>query len=278
MSGIIFFKTKSLQLMHEFYHDKLKMSFWLKQKNCHIYQSGNFLIGFLESDIAETEGIITFFDQDKDIIDKRYTAMQDIIFKELKTNEDYNIYHFYVKDPEGRAVEFQTFLHQLKPYKSLYEGLAERRSIRKFKNIEISANILNEVFSVCRYSPTSRNSQSFYYLVIKNKEDLKWLADIRGDASKQIANAPLTVLVVADQTKTLRAEQDANIAATYFMLSAYTHDLGTCWITDMNKVEIKERFNIPVNDYISCAIPTGYPDEKKDIPNRRNINDFVRYL
>lgn len=277
MSGIVFFKTKSLDIIYHFYHVTLEMDIWLKQPNCYIFKQGNLLIGFLEAHDAETDGIITIFHKDKKVIDMYYNKFLSLVTQDLKVNKKYNIYHFYICDPEGRKIEFQTFLHDLSPYVALDDALVKRRSIREFEAKQIESNILDSIFELCRYSPTSRNSQGYYYLVIRDKEDSAWLAGLRGRASNPILKAPMTVLVISDDTKTNRLEQDADIAATYFMLAAYAYNVGTCWITDMDRIEVKNYFNIPEGHHVSCAIASGYPAERKDIPPRRETNEFTRY-
>jgi nitroreductase len=277
MSGIVFFKTKSLENIHHFYHKTLEMEVWLEQANCYIYKKGNLILGFLQSDQAETQGIITIFNQRKTEIDQYYKKYANLVTQDLKVNEKFNIYHFYICDPEGRKIEFQTFLHPLNAYHSLDEGLVKRRSIRNFKDKQVEKEVLDKIFSLCRYSPTARNSQSYYYLVIQDPKDLNWLANSRGPAGNPIKQAPMAVLVISDNTKTRRLEQDADIAATYFMLAAYSYDVASCWITDMNKDQVKSYFNIPQEYHISCAIATGYADEFKVIPERRSTHDFVYY-
>lgn len=275
MSGIIFFKTKSLDIIYEFYHNTLEMEIWLRQERCYVFKKGNLLLGFIESEIAENQGIITFFNQDKKEIENNYLKFSSLVIQDLKINSKFKIYHFYICDPEGRKIEFQTFLHHLNPYKTCEEALRQRRSIRKFKDVLPSNETLDNIFELCRFSPTARNSQSYYYLVIKDKVELEWLANNRGPAGNPIKEAPLAVLVISDSNKTMRLEQDADIAASYFMLAAYSYDVATCWITDMNKDSVKEHFSIPLDFHISCAIATGYADEHKGIPIRREQKDFV---
>ena len=277
MSGIVFFKTQSLDIIHHFYHFTLEMDVWLEQANCYIFKKGNLLIGFLQAVEAETEGIITIFNQNKTIIESAYEKYASLVTQKLQINEKYNIYNFYISDPEGRKIEFQTFLHPLSDYAILSDALIKRRSIREFLNKQVEKSVLKNIFELCRYSPTSRNSQSYYYLVITAKDDLEWLANIRGRASNPILKAPMTVLVISDDAKTIRLEQDADIAATYFMLAAYAYNVATCWITDMNKDEIKSYFNIPNGHHISCAIASGYANEFKEVPYRREVDEFVRY-
>jgi hypothetical protein len=38
-----------------------------------------------------------------------------------KTNERYRIYHFFGKDPEGRNIECQAFLHPVQPPGGVWE-------------------------------------------------------------------------------------------------------------------------------------------------------------
>ena len=59
------------------------------------------------------------------------------------------------------------------------ELLVTRRSIREFKKEDIPTNILWNIFEICRFSPTSRNSQSYYFVVIREKEIIRKLAALR---------------------------------------------------------------------------------------------------
>ncbi len=275
MSGIVFFKTKSLEKISEFYIHQLDMSIWLKQTNCNILQSDQLLIGFLESDYADTDGVITFFFKNREQVDYYYEKIKHLSLNAPVSNDKYQIYHFYAKDPEGRKIEFQCFLHHLNPWLSGKCLLRKRRSIRLFTKEPIPKELLEKVFNLCRYAPTSRNSQSFYFIVITDQDQKEQIGRIRDNASAPIAGAPLAVAVVAENQKTRRKEQDACIAATYLMLSAHLYGLGTCWITDMDRDEIKELLNIPGEDYIACITPIGYPKEFPEVPARRNTDEFV---
>src|SRR5690554_7121565 len=53
---------------------------------------------------------------------------------------------------------------------------------------QVEPELLNKVFEMCRYSPTARNSQSFYYLVIQDRTELDWLANTRSNAGRPILN------------------------------------------------------------------------------------------
>ncbi|MEO0142436.1 MAG: VOC family protein [candidate division WOR-3 bacterium] len=113
MSGIVFFKTRDLNGIVEFYAKKIGMEEWLRQSGCVILRHGNMLLGFCQSEELENQGIITFFYQNTDQVYEMYKRFRLEALTEPTVNEKYNIYHFFIKDPEGRMVEFQTFLQPI---------------------------------------------------------------------------------------------------------------------------------------------------------------------
>lgn len=113
-SGIIFFTTQKLAALSEFYINRIGCELWLDQGGCRIFRYGNLLLGFCAGEKAELEGMITFFYADKKAVDMQFYKLQDIAAAQPKENLKYRIYHFFARDPEGRTLEFQHFLHPLK--------------------------------------------------------------------------------------------------------------------------------------------------------------------
>lgn len=115
MGGIVFFQTKMLDNLSEFYTKRLGMKIWLEQPGCTIFHHGNLLIGFCQRDTVEREGMITFVYDTKEEVDSIFAQLSDIAEGKPIENEKYRIYQFFARDPEGRALEFQVFLHQTQP-------------------------------------------------------------------------------------------------------------------------------------------------------------------
>ena len=113
MAGLFFFKTKMLDEIVRFYLDRTGMEIWLRQKDCVILSHGNLLIGFCKRDRSETEGMITFFYPSREEVDRVFANLRDIATTDPVENQQYRIYQFFAADPEGRALEFQAFLHPL---------------------------------------------------------------------------------------------------------------------------------------------------------------------
>ncbi|MDP2172922.1 MAG: nitroreductase family protein [Candidatus Cloacimonadaceae bacterium] len=278
MSGIVFMQTRDLTGMVEFYGDKLGMELWLDQGGCCIMQSGNMLLAFCQRDKIDSRGVITFFYPDRAGVDEMYQKLAVCAKDRPKLNPVYNIYHFYASDPEGRKIEFQCFEQEIKPYLTAKEALIERRSVRKYKQTPVSDALLKEVFELCRYSPTARNMQAYYYIVIKDREILSKIVELRGSAGAPILAAPFAIAVCAKGELSKRVVQDACIAAYHLLLAAKTCGLGTCWVTDMDNDAVKELLQVPKEDYIACLTPIGFPDEEIPIPHRHEVHRFVRHI
>jgi len=278
MAGIVFFRSRRYEEICSFYQDEIQLPVWLDQGTCKIFQSGNLLLGFCQADFSETDGIITLFFKSRAKVDAMYERHREIALSPPAFNPKYIIYHFFTQDPEGRKLEFQTFEHDLEPCLEIGEALLTRRSIRKYKTDPVSDELLRKVFELCRYSPTARNLQSYYYIVIREREIVQSIVDLRGPAGNPLLASGFAIAVCARGELSRRVIQDACIAAYHLLLAAHAYGLGTCWVTDMDRPEIKLMLGVPEGDYIACLSPIGYPDEEFGIPPRHSIDDFVRYI
>ena len=112
MAGILFLKTKNLEKMKNFYSN-LNSKIWIDQGDCIIFKHDNFLFGFCERDEISMDGLLTFFYQTTKEVDQVYQSLYKLATTKPVKNTKYNIYNFFAKDPEGRALEFQAFLHEI---------------------------------------------------------------------------------------------------------------------------------------------------------------------
>lgn len=156
--------------------------------------------------------------------------------------------------------------------------LKTRRSIRYFDTKrEIEHKILWNIFELCRYAPTSKNSQSYYFVVIKDRKILDYLGSVRGEYSAPIARAPMAVAICSDPNLSRRYIQDGCIAAYHFMLAAWIYGLGTCWIAAMDRDDVKDAIGVVKDHYIATITPLGYPTEIPQVPERKRVEEFVNF-
>ncbi|MFW5922687.1 MAG: VOC family protein [Halodesulfurarchaeum sp.] len=115
MTGIVFFGSETREDTVAFYTERVGADVWLEQSGCTILQYDNLLFGFCDREPAETSGVVTFVTENRDGVDAFYEELSDRARAEPEVNEEYDIYQFFAEDPEGRTVEFQTFLHETDP-------------------------------------------------------------------------------------------------------------------------------------------------------------------
>lgn len=111
-ANITFFKTNDLDATSAFYQGKLELVLVLDQSNCRIFKiAGEAYIGFCHCDEEiNTTGIIITLVTDE--VDEWCNKLRDdgVMFeKEPATNPKYNIYHCFLRDPNGYMVEIQRF-------------------------------------------------------------------------------------------------------------------------------------------------------------------------
>jgi len=70
------------------------------------------------------------------------------------------------------------------------------------------------------------------------------------------------------------------MAIENILLTATDLQLGACCITGhlIAKEKLKNRLKIPEGWEIAAFIPVGFPDEKPDIPKKKDIHTFIKWL
>ena len=110
MAGIVFLSTRALGDIVGFYTSRMGMTKWLDQGDCVILRHEDLTLGFCEREHTDACGVITFWYHRKEDVDSRYEDLKDLAEGAPRMNEKYRIYHFFLKDPEGRRLEVQKFL------------------------------------------------------------------------------------------------------------------------------------------------------------------------
>lgn len=113
LNGYIHFNgTDDLEKAHRFYSDLLGLPLWLDQSACRIYElPGGNKIGFCEHMVVAKEGtMLTFLSEDVDAVYTAFVNAGIAVDGPPRVNDDYHIYHFFARDPDGHALEIQRFL------------------------------------------------------------------------------------------------------------------------------------------------------------------------
>lgn len=166
--------------------------------------------------------------------------------------------------------------------------LKNRRSIRKYKEQQITNEELSIVLEAGVCAPTGKNMQSPIIIVVQNKEDIAYMSEfnarIGGFKVDPFYGAP-TVLVVLADANNPNSVPDGSLVMGNLMNAAYAAGLGSCWINRAREFfampegkALLEKWGIE-GDYIgigNCIL--GYPDEEHPAmkPRKENYVYYVR--
>jgi nitroreductase len=166
------------------------------------------------------------------------------------------------------------------------EAIIGRRSIRAFKNEDISAETVDKLLDASRWAPSAGNIQPWEFIIVRKSETKARLVKAALDQSF-IETAPVVIVVCADEDrssrrygprgKTLYCIQDTAAAAQNILLTAHSLGLGTCWVGAFNEDETRTILNIPLGTRPVAMIPVGHSDESPSPRSKRPALQTVHH-
>ena len=175
------------------------------------------------------------------------------------------------------------------------ESIKNRRTIRKYKQQDISADLLNELLEESFRASTMGNMQLYSVVVTRDAEMKAKLAPAHFN-QPMVTSAPVVLTFCADfnrfskwcrQRKAepgynnfisfLNAATDALLVTQNFCTLAEENGLGICFLgtTIYNPDQIIEILGLPEQVIPVATITVGYPDEHPEQPDRLPAGAFV---
>ena len=113
------------------------------------------------------------------------------------------------------------------------KAMVERRSVRGFKDEQISNEQLDEILKAGMYAPTGRGRQAPIMVVVQDKETRELISkmnrEIMGAEYDPFYNAPTIIIVLADKTIPTYL-YDGSLVMGNLMNGAYAIGVDSCWI------------------------------------------------
>ncbi len=154
------------------------------------------------------------------------------------------------------------------------KAIIDRRSIRKYINKAVPAEMVDEFLKAAMYAPTARNYRPWQFIVVDERRALDDLSELHPYA-KMMKEATLAILVCGD----LSIEKEigylavnCSAATQNILLSAYDQGLGSVWLgvfpREVRMEEIQKYFSLPKHVVPISLIAIGWPAEEKPRPDR----------
>jgi len=187
------------------------------------------------------------------------------------------------------------------------EAIAQRRSIRKFKDTPVTDEQIRALLHAATLAPSGKNGRPWRFVVVRGEKRAEMVATMRAgmEAAKahgeNLGSSPWTVQIMEKTPVTIFVFNDGlesadrpysiydiignsvdvqsiGAAIQNLLLAATDIGLGTLWICDVFYAYQELCAWLGETRQLVAAIAVGYPDEEPDARPRKSVDEVTRWL
>ncbi len=175
---------------------------------------------------------------------------------------------------------------------SFDEVFTSRRSVRSYDaSKKITEAEVRDLIKAAQDAPSWANQQPTKYYVAISEEKLAAVQDLVGQNKERIINAPVLIVSTFEKGKSgfFQGEQTNEIGDGW---GAYEHGLSNCYLILQARAmgfdtlimgmrdadQLRELFSIPDNETVMAVIALGYRAEEPNRPERKNLDEIVKFF
>lgn len=169
----------------------------------------------------------------------------------------------------------------LNPSSEVYDAVKGLRVVRNFEDRPVSDEHLTAILDAGRWTGSSKNRQSWVFVVIRDRAQLDRLAEC-GDFTRPLRAADL---VIAPIRLPDGYDWDMGRVSQNMMLAAAALGVGSCPITLHRHDDARAVLGVPADHGCQWVMAMGYPDAsaesegraKSPLSGRKDLGELVRY-
>lgn len=164
------------------------------------------------------------------------------------------------------------------------EILDNRISVRKFRNKEVSNEIVNNILHMANKSPSAGNLQARNVVIVRG-QDRKEKLVAAAYGQNCVKEAPVVLAINAcpdisgnqygERGRRLYAIQDATIFASYIQLAAISLGLDTVWLGAFDDKKVQDILGLDSESVPVTLMPLGYREEAPRYTPRKPLDYLV---
>jgi len=166
---------------------------------------------------------------------------------------------------------------------SVSEAIRLKRAVRRFQDKPLADDAVMAILNAGRRSQSSKNSQPWHFIAIRDKVILKQLSEC-GEWAGHLAGAALGVaLLSADPMAKFQTLFDIGQSAAFMQLAAWELGIGSCPASIYQPDRAREILGYPDDLHLRFALSFGYPLEEATITaapkkgGRRTFDEVVHW-
>lgn len=159
---------------------------------------------------------------------------------------------------------------------NIFEAIRTKRAVRSYASQPVPDDLIRQILDAGRRAQSSMNRQPWTFLVLREREGLKQLAEC-GTYAGPLAGAAFGVALVSADPWPF----DIGQAAAYLQLAAWELGVGSCLVWLGEGENAKALLGVPAELHLEMAISFGYPANPAGVKpksgGRRSLDDVVRW-
>jgi nitroreductase len=175
---------------------------------------------------------------------------------------------------------------------SFDEVLTSRRSVRNYDaSKKITEAEVRELIKAAQDAPSWANQQPTKYYVAISEEKMAAVRDLVGSNKERIKNAPVLIVSTFERGKSgffqgVQTNEigdgwgayDNGLSNCYLILKARAMGFDTLIIGMREADKLRELFGISENETVMAVIALGYRAEEPNRPERKNLDEIVKFF
>jgi|ERR671922_2774852 nitroreductase len=143
-----------------------------------------------------------------------------------------------------------------------WETIRTRRNVRRFADRTIPPDHLDRIVAAAGLAPSSMNEQRWAFVVIRDRDRLRRLAE-GGDYAAHVAGAAAAIAFLVPRPDDAAEREsiafDLGQAAENAMLAAWELGIGSCHASVYDEPLVRELLGFPADLGCDLIVSFGYP-------------------
>lgn len=145
------------------------------------------------------------------------------------------------------------------------DAIRTKRAVRQFEEKAISEQDVLTILNAGRRSQSSKNTQRWQFIAVRDKTTLKALSTC-GTWAGHLAGAALGVAILTpNPSDAYQRMFDAGQAAAYMQLMACELGLGSCLASIYEPEKAREILGFPAEWVVEICLSFGYPADAENL-------------
>lgn len=145
------------------------------------------------------------------------------------------------------------------------EAIRQKRAVREFRDEPLPDDVIHKILSAGRRAQSSKNSQPWHFIVIRERNRLKALSEC-GTWAGHLAGAAMGVAMLSPEPlEKFQTMFDIGQAAAYLQLAAWELGVGSCPASIYEPEKARLLLGFPQELHLRIALSFGYPLDETDL-------------